>query len=37
MLKLRIRLKVCREMRKEYEDEMRKLREKKDVIEINHL
>tara|TARA_R110002060_G_scaffold40346_14_gene51648 strand:+ start:1990 stop:2103 length:114 start_codon:yes stop_codon:yes gene_type:complete len=37
MLELRIRLKVCREIRKECEDKMRKLRGGRDVMEIDYL
>ncbi len=36
MPKLKIKLKVCKEIRKEYKDKMRKLQEKKDVTKINH-
>ena len=37
MLKLRMRLKVCKEMKKECKDKMRKLRKERDVMKINHL
>jgi len=36
MLELRIRLKICREIRKECEDKMRKLRGRRDMTEIDH-
>ena len=37
MPELKIRLKIYKKMKKEYEDEIRKLRGEKDVTEINHL